>query len=561
MRARPRLATDDRLVGLVRRGELEAFEILYGRHARELLNFCNYILGSRHDAEDAVQSTFASAYRALMADDRAVDVRPWLFAIARNASLSILRTRKPTSQLHSIQVAREDPALQAEQRESLRQVVATMLELPERQRTALVLAELHGLSQAEIGVVLGVPAEKVKSYIFQARSNLISERGARGADCGEIRQELFASRGAGLLKGRLRRHLRSCEGCRDYARQLADQRGQLGVLLPLAPTLALKRRVLAAAHAHVGGAGASTGSAAFGASLAGTTIEFAGSGVKALVAKLLIGAVGVGAATGAGSAVLAATSPSPYHATSHAPHGFASSLAGQTSGSGAVAAVQAANLIATGGGATADSNAPGRARSFTLNNRSAPALEKAGTTHRDIVSQRAVAQSRGKSAETLGHSGQSHGKSAEAPGHSGEVHGKSAEAPGHSGQAHGNGRPHEMSARAYRTGASQANGASGHGAPHGNQPKTSVSGPAAGNSGVAHAPAPAGGGEAHGAPANGVTNGNGPPASPAPGGEASPSGPPGKSNAGGNGASSSQAHDSGQAPGESHEPPEHPQKR
>ena len=69
-RVRARLVTDDRLIALVRRGDTAAFEALYERHAGPLLSFCIYMLGSRHDAEDATQASFASAYRALRADDR-----------------------------------------------------------------------------------------------------------------------------------------------------------------------------------------------------------------------------------------------------------------------------------------------------------------------------------------------------------------------------------------------------------------------------------------------------------------------------------------------------------
>ncbi len=314
-RIRPRLAGDDRLVALVRSGDLTAFEALYDRHVRELLSFCNCILGSRHDAEDAVQSTFASAYRALLADERPIDVRPWLFAIARNAALSIVRSRRPTSEYDDSVPGGSDPVAQAEQRESMREVVATMRELPERQRTALALAELSGLSQQEIGAVLGVAPEKVKSYIFQARSNLISERVARSADCREIREELAGARGAALLKGRLRRHLRSCEPCSEYARELSRRRGQLAALLPVVPTLALKRRVLGAASGNASGAGVSLGGAGAATTLVGTSAELAGTGVKTLVAKLLIGAVGIGAGTGAGTAVLAASTPAHRPAT------------------------------------------------------------------------------------------------------------------------------------------------------------------------------------------------------------------------------------------------------
>ncbi|HYM45400.1 MAG TPA: sigma-70 family RNA polymerase sigma factor [Solirubrobacteraceae bacterium] len=301
-----RFAADDRLVGFVRRGDATAFEILYDRHCRELLSFCRYILGSRHDAEDAVQSTFASAYRSLLADERRVAVRPWLFAIARNACLSILRQRRAAGEGDGVPEPGEDPVAQVEQREDLRQALSTMLELPERQRAALVLAELHGLSQREIGALLGVGAEQVKSYVYQARTSLISERRARDADCREIREELATARGAALLKSHLRRHLRSCPACRDYAEELSRQRRRLGILLPVAPSLALKRRALEAALGRAPGTGTGTcvsGTAA-GASAVGTAAELAGGGVKALVAKLLAGVAFLGASTGVGAPLL-----------------------------------------------------------------------------------------------------------------------------------------------------------------------------------------------------------------------------------------------------------------
>ena len=66
------------------------------------------MLGSQADAEDAVQSTFASVHRALLANDRWVDVRPWLFAVARNACLSSLRVRRPCEEVSTDLLASDD---------------------------------------------------------------------------------------------------------------------------------------------------------------------------------------------------------------------------------------------------------------------------------------------------------------------------------------------------------------------------------------------------------------------------------------------------------------------
>jgi RNA polymerase sigma factor (sigma-70 family) len=304
-RVRMRFAPDERLVAFVRRGDPAAFEALYERHSAELLSFCTYLLGSRQDAEDAVQSTFAAAYRALLAHERPVSLRPWLFTIARNDCLSILRKRRPWSELNGEAALHGDPVRELELREEVRATVKGMLELPERQRAALVLAEMHGLSQAEIGTVLGVRPEQVKAFVYQARSHLISARRARDADCVEIREELATARGATLLRRRLRGHMRSCAGCRAYADGVARQRHHLGALVPWAPSLLMKTRALEHALAIRAATDPSYArGAAVGGSLAGGGAVVAGGGVNGLLTKVAAGIACLGASACVGASVL-----------------------------------------------------------------------------------------------------------------------------------------------------------------------------------------------------------------------------------------------------------------
>ena len=324
------LASDEWLVACVRRGDTAAFEALYDRHVRELLAFSVYMLGSRQDAEDAVQATFASAYRALRADGRAVTLRPWLFTITRNNCLSILRRRRPVVELNGEVAPGPDPVAEIEVREEVRKVFDGLRELPENQRAALILAEVHGLSQQEIGEVLGVRSSQVKAYVYQARSKLISDRRARDADCHEIREELASARGAALLRGRLRRHVRSCPECKLYADGVARQRRQFGALLPIVPPLALKYRALEEAL-NFGAAESATvaGGAAVGASVAGTAADLAGGGLKVLVCKVAAGMVCLGAGAGVGVSALEAPSESAGGHDLHPDGGRARRLGGR----------------------------------------------------------------------------------------------------------------------------------------------------------------------------------------------------------------------------------------
>ena len=86
-----RLKGDEQLVTLVRRGHDGAFEVLFRRYQPRLLAFCRHMLGSTEDAEDVLQESFASAHRAMIADERPIVARAWLYRIARNRCLDHLR--------------------------------------------------------------------------------------------------------------------------------------------------------------------------------------------------------------------------------------------------------------------------------------------------------------------------------------------------------------------------------------------------------------------------------------------------------------------------------------
>jgi RNA polymerase sigma factor (sigma-70 family) len=274
-----RLASDARLVGLVREGRDAAFEAIYDRHHRPILSFCRHMLGDADEAEDAVQHTFMAAYTDLLTSDKPIHLRAWLFTIARNRCYTILRSRRehPTAELE--EAATEGLAAEVQRRQDLRDLVNDMRRLPEEQRAALVLAELDALSHTDIAEVLGVPREKVKALVFQARESLLASRNARDTACSEIREQLECGRGATLRRANLRRHLRECDGCRAYRAQVDRQRKQFAVLLPVVPGVALKQAVFS------GGGGAAGASAAVGGgALVSTALK--GGAIKGIVAVI-----------------------------------------------------------------------------------------------------------------------------------------------------------------------------------------------------------------------------------------------------------------------------------
>src|SRR5687767_655951 len=231
-----RLQSDERLIALVRRGNHHAFEALVARYQARLLAFCRHMLSSKEDAEDVLQEVFAAAFNAILADDRAINVRPWLYRIARNRSLNHLRRAQAVG-VDSMDVHFADngqtTADKVHRREDFRMLVADVQELPETQRTALLLREIDALSYEQIAEAMETTVPSIKSLLVRARVSLAEAAEARHLTCADVRIELGeVAEGLRRLSAPARRHVRSCERCGAFRKQLKDTNRALAVDFP-----------------------------------------------------------------------------------------------------------------------------------------------------------------------------------------------------------------------------------------------------------------------------------------------------------------------------------------
>src|SRR6202012_4126188 len=212
-----RLQSDERLIALTRRGQHAAFETLCSRYQSRLLSFCRHMLASREDAEDVLQEVFTAAFNAVLADEREINVRPWLYRIARNRSLNHLRRASATGvdsmDIHFAEngISTSDKVLR---RESFRELIEDVHGLPETQRTALLLREIDAMSYDQIALAMETTVPSVKSLLVRARISLAEAAEARKLSCAEVRLELGeGAEGLVKISPPVRRHLRDCEPC------------------------------------------------------------------------------------------------------------------------------------------------------------------------------------------------------------------------------------------------------------------------------------------------------------------------------------------------------------
>jgi RNA polymerase sigma factor (sigma-70 family) len=292
-----RLMGDDRLSRLAAAGDSRAFEAIYERHHQALYRYCYSILGSPEDAADALQSTMAAALRALVGEQREIAIKPWLFRIAHNECISMLRKRRPTAVIDNaleLEAPSHDPALQ----ERLRELVSDMRELPEAQRGALIMRELSGLGYREVASALATTEPHARQLVYEARTTLHELAEGRSMECESVRRLISDADGRVMRGRRIRSHLRSCEGCRMFDQLTRQRRRDLAAFTPPLPA------ALAAAVLHKalgGGSGAaavatsSGGGTGFGSVVAGKA-ALSSAVAKVAVVAVATAAVGTGAA-------------------------------------------------------------------------------------------------------------------------------------------------------------------------------------------------------------------------------------------------------------------------
>lgn len=193
-------------------------------------------------------------------------------------------------------------------REQFRDLLDDVGKLPETQRSALLLREMDAMSYEEIAKSMDTTVPGVKSLLVRARIALAESTQARLLTCEEVKLELAeAAEGLGKVGGPVRRHVRDCEDCHDFRKQLRNDSKALAALFPVPALFALKGAILAKLGLGGGGAagGASAGGAAGGAAAGGAAAGSAaatGGGITAVGG--LTAAGGAATAAGAGGAGL-----------------------------------------------------------------------------------------------------------------------------------------------------------------------------------------------------------------------------------------------------------------
>ena len=318
-----KLQGDERLIALIRDGQERAFEALVDRYHVRLLAFCRGMLSSAEDAEDVLQEVYVAAHKAILADNRAINARPWLYRIARNRCLNHLRKPVPEGQ-DSMDVHPHENgtsvAEKVQKRAEFRALIMDVQGLPETQRSALLLRELDALTYEEIAMAMETTVPAVKSLLVRARMSLADASQGRHLTCDEVNLQLAeAAEGLRKLSGPARFHMKDCERCRDYRSELRSNGKALASLVPIGPLAALAHSLssklgFGGAKAGAGssaGAGAGAGAGGAGAAGAGgTAVSGAaaagggGLGVAGGAASLGAGALGAKAAAGVASMAL-----------------------------------------------------------------------------------------------------------------------------------------------------------------------------------------------------------------------------------------------------------------
>src|SRR3954464_3144107 len=221
--------SDERLAQLAANGSDPAFATLYNRYRATLFAYCRSTPRTVGAGWDALQTAMITVLVALRrSPERSAPVRPWLFCICHNEAVGILRRRASAERVAGAVVCTVVAGADEEAfaREVVSEVVSDVQQLPTGQRAALVMRELADLRYDEIAVALETTEGNARQLVFAARAGLRDSRAGRGLPCESVRDQLSLADGRLLRRRSVRAHLRTCDGCREYAVSVRRRAGQ-----------------------------------------------------------------------------------------------------------------------------------------------------------------------------------------------------------------------------------------------------------------------------------------------------------------------------------------------
>jgi RNA polymerase sigma factor (sigma-70 family) len=275
-----RVLGDEALMRLAARGNQAAFAAIFDRHHQALYRYSLTILGNEEDAFDAVQNAVVKLLRSLPGEQRDLKLKPWLYRIVHNESISMIRQRAPRSETTVEEAVTDDSP---DDRLRAQAIIADLAMLGDQQRSAVAMRELNGLSHAEIGGALKISEAAAKQAVYEGRVALQQIEEGREMACSEIQNSLSAN-DRRLIKGRrVRSHLRSCPACRAFQESIRERRAGLAGIAPL--PAALSAKLLSGA---LGGGGGPAGGLMIGAGAGTGHVLGAGALAKVGAAAVLM---------------------------------------------------------------------------------------------------------------------------------------------------------------------------------------------------------------------------------------------------------------------------------
>lgn len=254
--------TDDRLVRLAGEGDRSAFAEIFQRYHQQLYRYCQGLLDSQDDARDALQGAMEQAWRSAAKQSVRGGLRAWLYRIAHNEAISVIRIRDRYSaigaEVDELQPV-GDAAVEAAQREQIRELVADLRLLPDRQRGALLMRELSGLDYDQVAAALSVSPAAARQAVYEARMALHSLEEGRAMDCQEVRRRISDADGRAIRGRKLRAHLTACAGCRSFQEAISIRPARLALALPVLPAATATSMLSSLAGPGAGGGGSTGG--------------------------------------------------------------------------------------------------------------------------------------------------------------------------------------------------------------------------------------------------------------------------------------------------------------